>query len=721
MNLALNNGGNPMEKKRKMLNILLTTLFLVTPLVVVSLIFKANFSRLFVSLKTFITHLGYFFSYDFLKDKTPPHSTFDQLLSNGYYDFALPFDQEVFKARLGVAFSLLINGDIFSGYWKDASNVLYVLGRLLTFVVILILVVTLLSKLSTFDPQSKLEDTKSLTRFKRFELKASNLLLRVQDKWYELPTRMIKTVYLVLFLFATGLLPIVLDIASEALLILSGGHFERFFSFLIVLLSDLVIYFIKVPIIITVFFGWILFDKLRIRLAKRKLESLCASNDEFYASTGNIIAIVGASGTGKTSLLVDAVLSLEEDLRNNKLLKIMHRKEALFPTFPWRKLEESIDRFSSLKKDQQWRIYSRQSIYEFVYKNFQKERPFGYSGDFVAYDGLKLESLMNAVYCYAVAYFYYRIEGALSYTTTPISHSSHMVVDHYFPLYGASYFNFEPDFDEERSYSMILDFDTLRLGEKMNPKTSYLLDCGIWAIPEVGKERGSTFDLRSKSQNDESCNIASDFFYTYLTIERHNAELDYEVLFKGILDDQDMMKLNSDTRQLVESLITLDRMNSIKGKNALWLFWLDSMLCDLVTSTFHRTYDVRKAKKKNDTTFWYLFRKISSAFERYKMRRSNHFGYDKLAFYCSNASLDDVTKVNGQGYLYLCYAKVYSNRFNDVYLQSLFDTIEKNSNESILDQARYTSLSPSVADFKRQHSFMYNDYFSVFATGKKKK
>lgn len=721
MSLALNNGGNPMEKKRKLLNISLTVLMLVTPILLVSLIFKANFSRLFVSLKTFITHLGYFFSYDFLADKTPPQSTFDQLLSSGFYEFSLPFSQEVFKERIGVAFSLLINGDFFSGYWKDASNVLYVFGRLLTFVVILILVITLLSRLSTFDPESKLEDTKELTRFKKFERKASNLLLRIQDKWYELPTRMIKTVYLILFLFATGLLPIVLDVTSEALLILSGGHFERFFSFLIVLLSDLVIYFIKVPLIITVFFGWILFDKLRIRMAKRKLESLCASNDEFYASTGNIIAIVGASGTGKTSLLVDAVLSLEEDLRNNKLLKIMHRKEALFPTFPWRLLEAKIDHFSSLEKDEKWRIYSRQSIYEFVAKNFQNERPFGYSGDFVAYDGLKLESLMNAVYCYAVAYFYYRIEGALSYTTTPISHSSHMVVDHYFPLYGASYFNFEPDFDEERSFSMILDFDTLRLGEKMNPKTSYLLDCGIWAIPEVGKERGSTFDLRSKSQNDESCNIASDFFYTYLTIERHNAELDYEVLFKGILDDQDMMKLNSDTRQLVESLITLDRMNSIKGKNALWLFWLDSMICDLVTSTFHRTYDVRKAKKRNDTTFWYLFRKISSAFERYKMRRSNHFGYDKLAFYCSNASLDDVTKVNGQGYLYLCYAKVYSNRFNDVYLQSLFDTIEKDSNESVLDQARYTSLSPSVADFKRQHSFMYNDYFSVFATGKKKK
>lgn len=710
-----------MEKKRKLLNLSLTVLMLVTPILLVSLIFKANFSRLFVSLKTFITHLGYFFSYDFLKDKTPPQSTLDQLLSSGFYEFSLPFSQEVFKERLGVAFSLLINGDIFSGYWKDASNVLYVLGRLLTFVVILILVITLLSRLSTFDPESKLEDTKGLTRFKKFELGANNLFLRVQEKWYELPTRMIKTVYLILFLFATGLLPIALDIASEALLLLSGGHFERLFPFLIVLLSDLIIYFVKVPIIITIVFGFLSFDKLRIRAAKRKLETLCASNDDFYASTGNIIAIVGASGTGKTSLLVDAVLSLEEDLRNNKLLKIMHRKEALFPTFPWRKLESYIDYFSRLEKDDERRLFSRQSILKFIEVKFKAEHPFGYSGAFVAYDGLKLESLMNAVYCYAVAYFYYSIEGALSYTTTPISHSSHMLIDHYFPLYGANYFTFEPDFDEERSYSMILDFDTLRLGEKMNKKTSYLLDCGIWAVPEVGKERGSSFDLRSKSQNDETCNIASDYFYTYLTIERHNAELDYEVLFKGILDDQDMMKLNSDTRQLVESLITLDRMNSVKDKNALWLFWLDSMICDLVTSTFHRTYDVRKAKKRNDTVFWYLFRKISSAFERYKMRRSNHFGYDKLAFYCSNASLDDVTKVNGQGYLYLCYAKVYSNRFNDVYLQSLFDTIEKDSSESILDQERYTSLNPSVSDFKKQHSFMYNDYFSVFATGKKKK
>lgn len=712
-----------MEKKnkRKLLNILVTILIVFTPLSLISLIFKSNFSRLWASLNTLLTHIGYFFSYDFLSDKTPPRSTFDRLLESDYYSFSLPFTQEVFKERIRVAFSLLINGEIFSGYWKDASNILYIIGRLLTFVVILVIIITILSRLSSFDPNSKLEDTKGLTRFKKFEIRMQNILYRTKERWYELPTKLIKFVYLVLFLFATGLLPVVLDIASEALLLLSGGHFERLFSFLIVLLSDLIIYFVKVPIIITIVFGFLFFDKLRIRAAKHKLETLCASNDEFYASTGNIIAIVGASGTGKTSLLVDAVLSLEEDLRNNKLLKIMHRKEALFPTFPWRKLESYIDFFSNLEKDDERRLFSRQSILKFIEVKFKNEHPFGYSDAFVAYDGLKLESLMNAVYCYAVAYFYYSIEGALSYTTTPISHSSHMLIDHYFPLYGANYFTFEPEIDEERSYSMILDFDTLRLGEKMNKKTSYLLDCGIWAIPEVGKERGSSFDLRSKSQNDETCNIASDYFYTYLTIERHNAELDYEVLFKGILDDQDMMKLNSDTRQLVESLITLDRMNSVKGKNALWLFWLDSMLCDLVTSTFHRTYDVRKAKKRNDTTFWYLFRKLSSAMERYKMRRSNHFGYDKLAFYCSNASLDDVTKVNGQGYLYLCYAKVYSNRFNDVYLQSLFNTIEKDSSESILDQERYTSLNPSVSDFKKQHSFMYNDYFSVFATGKKKK
>lgn len=712
------------SKKRKLLNILITIFIVLTPLTITLLVFKGNFQRLFVSLKSFLAHVGYFFSYDFLNDKTPPQSTFDRLLASNFYDFSLPFTQEVFKQRIGVAFSLLINSDSFSGYWKNTSNVLYVLGRLLTFIIILIVVIFILSRLSSFDPNSKIEDSKGLTRFKKLELRFQKFLLKLKKRWMELPTKIIKIVYLLLFLFATGLLPTVLDVISEALLLLSGGHFERLFSFIIVLISDLIIYFARVPLIITLVFAAILFDKLRIRFAKRKLEALCESNNDFYSSTGNIIAIVGASGTGKTSLLVDAVLSLEEDLRNNKLLKIMHRKEALFPTFPWRRLESFIDYFSSLDKNDERRVYSRQTISELINKIFSKKDPFGYTGVKVCYDGLKLETLINAVYCYAVAYFYYAIEESLSFTTTPISHSSRMNVDHYFPIYSTNYFSFSPDDEEERSYSMILNFDNLRLGKKMEEKDgfSYLLDCGIWAIPEVGKERGSTADLRSKSQYEEdTCTIANDFFYTYLTIERHNAELDYEVLFKGILDDQDCMKLNSDTRQLVETLITLDRMNSIKGKNALWLFWLDSMLCDLITTTFHKTYDTRKSKKQTDTIFWYLFRKCSAAFERYKMRRSNHFGYDKIAFYCSNASLDDVTKVNGQGYLYLCYAKVYSNRFNDVYLQSLFNKIQEKSTESILDQKRYSSLTPTYKEFMAQHSFLINDYFSVFATGKKKK
>ena len=168
------------SKKRKLFNILLTTLFLVTPLVVVSLIFKSNFSRLLVSLKTLLTHIGYFFSYDFLNDKTPPQSTFNRLLESDYYEFSLPFSQEVFKERIGVAFSLLRNSDSFSGYWKDTSNVLYVLGRLLTFIIILIVVVFILSRLSSFDPNSKIEDSKGLIRFKKLELRFQKFLLRLK-------------------------------------------------------------------------------------------------------------------------------------------------------------------------------------------------------------------------------------------------------------------------------------------------------------------------------------------------------------------------------------------------------------------------------------------------------------------------------------------------------------------------------------------------------------
>ena len=86
---------------------------------IVSIAFTIKYSsRILTSLKSLGRNIVYFISYDFLKDKTPPMQTIDDLLlqSGGTLDFVLPMKWDLFIERLELSFYLLINKDIWSFY-----------------------------------------------------------------------------------------------------------------------------------------------------------------------------------------------------------------------------------------------------------------------------------------------------------------------------------------------------------------------------------------------------------------------------------------------------------------------------------------------------------------------------------------------------------------------------------------------------------------------------
>lgn len=696
------------------------------------LIFHNNLPRFFISVKSFWHHFVYFVSYDFLVDKTPPLQSLNYVIDEHLFELLLPVDWDVFKERFLLSFHLLINKDLFLVFLSNLGNFLYQISRFGIFFLLFALILFLLFKTQKFNAKSLPEDSKGLRLYKRFLKLISPAKATIKRFFkYVLDSIFIRVFLVIALLFITNLLPIVIDTISELLLICSGGHFERFFPYVAMALMDFLRFFVANPIIIVIPTTIWIFDRIRIRNGLRILKKHDDSNKEFYDKTGNIILITGASGTGKTTMLVDAVLTLETSIRNDKLLKILHRQASKFPNFNWRKLESEIDLMATSGQ-----LKTRVDIIQYVnslYLDYKKNGSlFGYEGPLQSWDNLTVDSIFKSIQNYSIAYFFYRIEKPLSIAATGIYHDLGLEdKKHWFPLYNPDYFTESiDDFLKRRKdyFATIIDYNAMRLGTKkaiydekgkVVQPDPYLYNIGVIAMPECDKERGSYADIRSQDEDEDYCNQVNDLFYIYQTIMRHNTELDHEVLHKIVMDDQDLMKLNSDMRQLVETVITLDR-GQRKAGNALLLWWVDETLCQAVIKTYHYINDTRKQFKRNDTLFTYFVRNLINKVEMYYTRRFNQFGFDKLGIYCSNSSLDDVSQESEKDALYLSYKKLYSGRFDDVYLKSLFLSIEKNSSLSIEDFQRFESVTPTVANFSSENSFLYDNYFSVFGSGKRR-
>lgn len=696
------------------------------------LIFHNNLPRFFISVKSFWHHFFYFVSYDFISDKTPPLQSLNYVIDENLFELLLPVDWDVFKERFLLSFHLLINKDLFLVFLSNLGNFLYQISRFGIFFLLFALILFLLFKTQKFNAKSLPEDSKGLRLYKRFLKRISPAKATIKRFFkYVLDSRFIRIFLVIALLFITNLLSIVIDTISELLLICSGGHFEKFFPYLAMALMDFLRFFVANPIIIVIPTTIWIFDRIRIRNGLRILKKHDDSNREFYEKTGNIILFTGASGTGKTTMLVDAVLTIETSIRNDKLLKILHRQASKFPNFNWRKLESEIDELAT-----NGQLKTRVDIMQYVnslYLDFKKNGSlFNYEGPLQSWDNLTVDSIFKSIQNYSIAYFFYRIEKPLSIAATGIYHDLGLEdKKHWFPLYNPDYFTESiDDFLKRRkdNFTTIIDYNAMRLGTKkaiydekgkVVQPDPYLYNIGVIAMPECDKERGSYADIRSQNEEDDTCNQVNDLFYIYQTIMRHNTELDHEVLHKIVMDDQDLMKLNSDMRQLVETVITLDR-GQRKAGNALLLWWVDETLCQAVVKAYHYVNDTRKQFKRNDNLFTYFLRNLVNKIEMYYTRRFNQFGFDKLGIYCSNSSLDDVSQESEKDALYLSYKKLYSGRFDDVYLKSLFLSIEKNSSLSIEDFQRFESVTPTVANFSSENSFLYDNYFSVFGSGKRR-
>ena len=269
-------------------------------------------------------------------------------------------------------------------------------------------------------------------------------------------------------------------------------------------------------------------------------------------------------GTGKTRMLTSLALSAEKQLRD-QALEIMLEADMKFQNFPWHKLRAAVKqrmkehRIVDIFSIRRW-IREQYSAYSYLKRRgllswcpeCVNELVFGY--DFEHYrmtynDNLTISNLFDAVSDYAQAFFVYSIQTSLILSNYSIRSDFDVIDNGYLPLYDDDFFRRKPEYIPlESKYSHILDFDMLRLGERMlkdNPNRN-ALGFGVYIVSEIDKERKNELEVRkSKSakkakdvETVEECTQDNDLFNACIKMIRHCTVIANRVFVKVLCDLQ---------------------------------------------------------------------------------------------------------------------------------------------------------------------------------------
>ena len=680
---------------------------------VTSFIFTIQyFDRIVISLKALFNNFFYFLTYDFLKDKTPPSQPIDELitLGGGTFDFVLPFDWEIIRERFILSFYLFVNGDIWSFFMSDVERVMHYILRLFSYLCNMSLIIYAISKSRKYDPESDFGKTKALARWGKIEDKFRPTKQKIV-KWYDLnfnERSWVKPYLCFLVICGTGLLPICLDTISEIHLIGTGLHLDYFWKYVVILFSEVVRFFMNNSAVLVVPFVLVLLFFIRKQSAYKKLERFEKKNYKLVSESGNMLALIGPSGTGKTTI-VSYLSTIAERYVRQLTLKIQRRHITLFPDLDYRKIERMV-----AEKTRKGDFKNRSHIHEFIQKQkalFEKgEETFigEYHGKTKYYDGLSIKNMWSSIYNYAAAFFTYSIATPLAAGNLAIAHDMGLPDNYYYPVFDAKPIRRQAKDWTKRKFNKVINFDWFRMGKRVDTRRSkdqiWYPDFGVFVMAEYSKERGSYDEVRSQDKNASVANQTNDLFPEFHTVMRHGAELDHEVLFKIIVDEQQIMKINPQMRKQIETTLFLDRF-SIKRKNALSFWFLEEMFGDFITKIYFDYEEDRKSKTLKDSLTSHLLKKIFMPLIRRYQRLANEFGYTEISYYRTNNGMEDVSNQVSNGKLFLPHKIVYSEMFDSVHLKNVFMAEMSTRQVSFRELEAYTRTDVGVRNLARQNAY----------------
>lgn len=678
-----------------------------------------NFPRFLYSIESFFKNLIYYFVEIFnIKINVDSGLSIEEILEiKGGFDYLkiLPVDWHVFKKEVVCFFKLFINFSSYNVYFK------YLLPFISNFCRFLIIIIPLLLALYfafdnyfDFDEDRDLESpSKNLLKFLKLKEKIyipiKNFII---DFWsYLIYQKIYLTTFILLFLFSINVFSIIVDFFGWYLYFVSSFSLISIYEFLVIVFLDLGPFLVKVPLIVYILTFYLIFDKIRINRAYKKMSYMEAYNMGFVNSLGSYTFIKGGPGSGKTKTMTNFQLIAEELIRN-RLFENIKEINLEFPDFDFSLLEKELDNEiidHRIFNHYQAKAWIEKKVDEFL-ENPENNSFFNYDfkNNFEFNNGLYMENLFEAITDYAQSYYLYSMNCPLSCANYSIRHNGQMIYNGFFRMWSYDWIHENPELIDYTNNCKILDFNSLRISKKLNSDetNSYSLDGCVLAETEIDKERRNQFYTNKLNKDDVNANQLNDGTPDYKKMKRHDSTIRNKLIFMGFMDCQREGSLNSDMVEINEYVITIHK-NDTDWQTSLFMFWIEPMIIEWFINFRNNLFYRFRLNRDDKTLLVYLLNKISFYLNRYLIKRNNIFNYQVL-------NLDVNNGVNNkQQKFYLMSKRIYSRRYSTNCYSSFFEDKYLSAKKGFIDLPSFSNYVPTIDELKFMNSYFIRDMEAI--------
>lgn len=444
-------------------------------------------------------------------------------------------------------------------------------------------------------------------------------------------------------------------------------------------------------------------------IALSRLRYFDEKNWEFISNKGLMIMLVGSMGKGKTTLLVDMMLTYQRWARR-RAEKKMRYYEAQFPNFPWQNFVRIL-KYAMLQK----RIINLRSAGRFInvkkarfYNNMSSAKIFDY--DYIKY-GLEYDNkkeivnIFDTLKNYAQVFFVYFIAETLLVSNISVRDDTLIFDNGNYPILDDDYLNRSSAFIRDtKTYSHILDFDLLRFGRKMlidNCKTG-ALEFFSMGITEFAKERGNQNDLKELKRNSEEVNQKNDRMERAFNLMRHSSTIDNECFAFCVIDDQRKGALSANFVNLVQ---IVEIVSKTERKNAKPFFSILLKIYNKIYNWFLPIYKRYIVNRADNTLTMHILKNIVFALSRRVEESYNQYGYKQLTLRVVDGQNDE--RLTELFPYYIIFSKTYRNVFATDCYNKLLD---RNGESGLADLATFQDLYPTRDEYLSEKSYFINEF-----------
>lgn len=524
-----------------------------------------------------------------------------------------------------------------------------------------------------------------------------------------------RVLFILVWAFGLNLSTIVVGFFAFYFYFASSFDFVGIYTNLVRLFSDLRTVFTALPFWVYIIAAFIIFDRIRKRIALDRLRRMELCNRGFLNSLPVAVMFCGTMGKGKTVLMTDAILSRQATFRDVSREKLTEL-QMQFPDFPWLNFERELIAVTSKRI-----IVNLASCREYIRRKAKRHcsrlgkayaAAYCWGYDVKRYspeydDKLAVKGLWEQLEIYAQLFFIYTVTSSIIASNYSIRDDSLLAYNGNFPLWNSDFICRDSrTVDMTSRYSHIIDFDAMRLNKQVrynNPHTGSF-EFGVVAITEVGKERGNQNDTKGVVRmTDREANRLNDGFNRYLKMCRHAATVAYYPFISVYMDDQRPQSLNADAKELC-SLVHIRP--GAEQNIAIPFFWFGGWLYSKLYSWLVSKYISHRFRRSDRTLGSYFVHKLASALYRHYTGLYNMYGYKAQKLGVEDGVQDGNVR---DAVYYIVNKKIYAKRFDTACFADVFAEAALNTAGGVDTYAEYATVRASWSELEQQHSYFIDE------------